>query len=143
MALRTWLAGMEKCFLKQAFDADPTLSEEAAQFRALRGLSAHGKALGHLTVSTFSNHGRDPGRLFLTTLYSAKGLECNAVIMPGLEHGQVPRADNNAEQQAEARRLFYVGLTRARHQVHLMYATTPSVFVEAVQDSLGEAGESA
>lgn len=50
----------------------------------------------------------------MMTLHSAKGLEFNTIILPGLEDGIIPSTpsinDNNVEEE---RRLFYVGLTRA------------------------------
>lgn len=57
----------------------------------------------------------------LITLHSAKGMEFDVVLIMGLEQGRIPRWDANMlEKKAEARRLFYVGLTRARHEVHLL-----------------------
>ena len=47
------------------------------------------------------------------------------VIILGLDQGEFPSpnwSDNTPERMEEARRLFYVGLTRARDQVHLMYS---------------------
>ncbi len=59
----------------------------------------------------------------LLTLHAAKGLEFPHVFIVGLVEGLLPhsRAWNNKNEMAEERRLFYVGLTRAKDQVHLTY----------------------
>jgi DNA helicase-2/ATP-dependent DNA helicase PcrA len=60
----------------------------------------------------------------LMTIHSAKGLEFPVVFVVGMEEGLLPHAssfDDRAELEEE-RRLFYVALTRAQRQVHLLGA---------------------
>jgi len=61
----------------------------------------------------------------LMTIHSAKGLEFPVVFVVGLEEGILPHAScmNEPAQIEEERRLFYVALTRAKLQVHLLYAS--------------------
>jgi DNA helicase II / ATP-dependent DNA helicase PcrA len=59
----------------------------------------------------------------LATFHAAKGLEWPVVHLAGLEQGLVPIAHaQTAAELAEERRLFYVALTRAEHQLHITWA---------------------
>jgi len=64
------------------------------------------------------------GQVTLMTLHNAKGLEYDCVIIAGLEDGLVPHYNSldTIEELEEERRLFYVGMTRARKRLFLSYA---------------------
>jgi DNA helicase-2/ATP-dependent DNA helicase PcrA len=79
---------------------------------------------GHdMALNTFSGRIEGSGRVNLSTFHSAKGREFDAVIMFGINNGDIPsRRDNNNERALrEARRLFYVGVTRPRKELCLVY----------------------
>ena len=64
------------------------------------------------------------------TLHAAKGLEFDNVLITGLEEGLLPsyRSLNTSQALEEERRLFYVGITRARERLILLRANCRSTF---------------
>jgi DNA helicase-2/ATP-dependent DNA helicase PcrA len=63
----------------------------------------------------------------LATLHSAKGLEWKHLFLIGVAEGLLPIS--NANDLNEERRLFYVGVTRAKENIQITYAGKPSVFL--------------
>ena len=68
--------------------------------------------------------------VIMMTLHSAKGLEFPAVFITGLEESILPhsRALYEANEMEEERRLMYVGMTRARQELYLTYATERNLY---------------
>jgi ATP-dependent DNA helicase UvrD/PcrA len=66
----------------------------------------------------------------LMTLHAAKGLEFPVVFMVGMEETVFPhsRAIYDQFEMEEERRLCYVGMTRAREELYMIYATTRSLY---------------
>lgn len=58
----------------------------------------------------------------VATLHAAKGLEFRVVFVAGLEEGLLPFARAGETDREEERRLLYVGMTRAREALFLLYA---------------------
>lgn len=77
-----------------------------------------------LMQDKMSKQNRDAHAVSLMTLHAAKGLEFDLVILPGIEEGIIPttRSLNTHDAIEEERRLFYVGITRARE--HLLITHT-------------------
>ncbi|MDX2376011.1 UvrD-helicase domain-containing protein [Microbacterium sp. LRZ72] len=72
------------------------------------------------------------GSVSLMTMHTAKGLEYDAVFVTGVEEDLIPHRISAGEPggPAEERRLFYVGITRARKRLHLSLAMTRAQFGE-------------
>ena len=66
----------------------------------------------------------------LMTLHAAKGLEFSVVFMVGLEESIMPhsRALYDQREMEEERRLMYVGMTRAREELYLLYASSRALY---------------
>ncbi|MCL2254173.1 MAG: ATP-dependent helicase [Lachnospiraceae bacterium] len=73
--------------------------------------------------------------LNIITMHSSKGLEFKTVFMPHLNEGTIPGPKSITDEQLEEeRRLFYVGIIRAKDNLYLTYTEspkyTPSRFLE-------------
>lgn len=66
-------------------------------------------------------------RVSLLTLHMAKGLEFNTVFIAGFEDGLIPYVKNGVTDLEEERRLFYVGMTRAKERLYLVGARKRSL----------------
>jgi DNA helicase-2/ATP-dependent DNA helicase PcrA len=101
--------------------------------------SSEGKEIGSLIDSAALFDPTDDTRredsISLMTLHSAKGLEFPVVFISGVEEGLIPHfhAHKNPDDIEEERRLFYVGITRAREMLYLT-GTKKRKFYASVQD---------
>lgn len=68
-------------------------------------------------------------RVNMMTLHSAKGLEFNTVMLVGLEEGLLPSSQSIGQENVqEERRLFYVGITRAREKLFISHSKYRNTF---------------
>lgn len=134
--LKKWIGLLNNSALKEAFAAEPGLADEHETLKNLHALTKEGKPLEHFTVDIFANQGRSKHQINLITLHSSKGLEFQAVVMVGLERGDFPsQYATDKDEIEEAARLFYVGVTRAKSEVHLLYDHNESPLITAIREA--------
>jgi DNA helicase II / ATP-dependent DNA helicase PcrA len=76
-----------------------------------------------LAVRSAIGHAPEMAGITLGSLHSAKGLEWQAVFLPGLTDGTLPIVYAVTDEAIEEeRRLLYVGITRARERLYLSWA---------------------
>ena len=84
-----------------------------------------------------SSGGKPSGAVRLMTLHAAKGLEFPVVFLAGVDEGKLPleRPDEICNIEEE-RRLFFVGITRARDELILTCGDTPSPFLAELPEGI-------
>ncbi|OPY60552.1 MAG: ATP-dependent DNA helicase PcrA [Pelotomaculum sp. PtaU1.Bin065] len=76
-----------------------------------------------------------PDAVPLMTVHAAKGLEFPIVFICGVNDGMIPLRNSNPDFDIdEERRLFYVGMTRARDELILLTSRTPSPFTADISE---------
>ena len=84
--------------------------------------------LEHIALVTDGDADPEHGEVTLMTLHAAKGLEFDAVFLPGWEEGVFPSQrtmdENGAVGLEEERRLAYVGITRAKRDLFISFANS-------------------
>jgi DNA helicase-2/ATP-dependent DNA helicase PcrA len=133
---------------------EPSLADQSQEVERLTSaLDIDGPMVGFTTRELGSQDG-SPDHLNLLTLHSSKGCEYDVVVMLGLDQGALPWNKAPPAQIAADRRLFYVGLTRARDEVYMLYsgwvptrngrwALGRSMFLDELEARLAAAEESA
>lgn len=100
--------------------------------------------LSRAALSTSAGVDTHPNRVNLLTLHSTKGLEFSRVYIVGVENQQLPGRkaleENMEEEIQEARRLLYVGMTRAKDRLVLTRAERRSGLPSGGSLFLAEAG---
>ncbi|MFX1257015.1 MAG: ATP-dependent helicase, partial [Promethearchaeota archaeon] len=121
-----------KDLFESKYNRDDNYSERLENIELLisigRDFNSIKDFLNHLKLhqSDFSNRGRinkDKERIIISTVHSAKGLEWKIVFMPYLIDGTFPdfRSVNTQAQLEEERRVFYVGITRTKELLYLLF----------------------
>lgn len=81
-------------------------------------------------ISDTDNIDQAKEAVHMMTLHSAKGLEFKVVFIAGLEEGILPHSRSlmNQHEMEEERRLMYVGITRAKEKVYLLFTGERNIF---------------
>lgn len=106
----------------QAEDREANLGVLIGDAKAYTNLADFLEEVALMSTADVANDGN---KVTLMTLHAAKGLEFPVVFMVGMEDGLFPsqRAlEEGPRQLEEERRLCYVGMTRAREELYLLYA---------------------
>lgn len=148
---RDFVVAIRAGLLDALMAAEPGLSDQREQVDRMSTALADGGPLAELDLAGLGGRDGSPLHLNLLTLHSAKGCEYAVVIMIGLDHGSLPWRNETRAKLRESRRLFYVGLTRARDEIHMLYSgfvDTPrgrmyygrSPFLDELETRMEEAG---
>ncbi|MGM9480273.1 ATP-dependent helicase [Roseateles sp. NT4] len=138
LPVHEWLQGLHAVFEPLAARCSGMREELQVYDRFANRVAPEGDHAG-MSLGELAGKGQHLQRLTLSTLHSAKGREFGIVFMFAMDHGRLPRFNETARQTEESRRAFYVGVTRAKFEVHLVH--TPgraSVFVDEIEAHLAE-----
>ena len=137
IGLHDWLTDLRQALLKNIFDQSRTLVDESEKLDDLIAKTGPDATHSEMTLGQFCGHGEGNNRINLTTLHSSKGREFRVVVMFGMDEGRIPRNHPHDAEVLEARRLFYVGFTRAKEEVHIVCTSqNASRFVSELHERL-------
>ena len=108
----------------QAEDRESNLSSLVSDAKAFAALPDFLEEVALMSSADQDSH---QDSVTLMTLHAAKGLEFPVVFMVGMEEGIFPHSrvyEAGPSELEEERRLCYVGMTRAREELHLTYAAS-------------------
>ena len=144
--LSEWLCYLDKKVgIVSAFTASERYPDEIDNYnKLLETARSHDT---QLTIKFLTRLGIPENQVVLTTRHSSKGLEFDVVILPGMEMDSFPSYyDNTPRKLAEARRLCFVSVSRARkacilirsknlqNQYGRWFSKEPSPFWVALQE---------
>jgi DNA helicase-2/ATP-dependent DNA helicase PcrA len=110
-------------------DGTPQAEEREANIGSLisdaKSFASLPDFLEEVALMSSADTSSDQQKVTLMTIHAAKGLEFPVVFMVGMEEGIFPHSrvyEAGPSELEEERRLCYVGMTRARQELHLSYA---------------------
>ncbi len=137
LPLFEWLTRMQTEFVVRLGQQCASMQDELQTLEIFVEKTSLTGDLHDMTLGQLAGQGTGSNSLNLSSLHSAKGREFSLVFLFGMDNGRLPRTDDSRQQIAEARRLFYVGLTRAKIESHMIYTSgRASPFVNEVRRRL-------
>lgn len=118
------------------------MQQSAKPYKTWDEWFAHIEAYQEALKERRGQRGRREDAITLATLHSSKGLEFSEVFLVDVNEGIIPHRKASVEADIEEeRRLFYVGMTRAKDRLHLFYikerygkVMEPSQFLDVLLD---------
>jgi DNA helicase-2/ATP-dependent DNA helicase PcrA len=118
------------------------IGESTKNYNTIDEWFDHIQEYRNMMEETEHNNDIHKDQVTLTTMHSSKGLEFDIVWIVGVVEGLIPHEKSNREKDVEEeRRLFYVGMTRAREFLYISYIKNrydeiaiPSRFLEEIYD---------
>lgn len=139
LLLSDWLKTISDQQIANLVSSCRTMKDEGETLDIFIARTATGEDCSAMTLGQFAGQGEGNESIHLSTLHSAKGREFPIVILFGMDAGSLPRKGSSDSQKKEARRLFYVGFTRAETEVHIVYSQArASPFVTELRERLEE-----
>jgi len=124
-------------------DGSPAAEEREANIGALlsdaQSFPTFADFLEEVALMSSVDLDSDGQKVTLMTLHAAKGLEFPVVFIVGVEEGILPHSrvyEAGPDELEEERRLVYVGMTRAREELHLTYALSRMQFGQRAYNTM-------
>ncbi|WNM30108.1 ATP-dependent DNA helicase UvrD2 [Streptomyces sp. Li-HN-5-11] len=113
--------------VRERWESLAALVNLAQDFAAARPGATLGDLVAELDERANAQHAPTVQGVTLASLHSAKGLEWDVVFLVGVAEGMIPITYARTDEQIEEeRRLLYVGVTRAREQLHVSWSLSRS-----------------
>jgi DNA helicase-2/ATP-dependent DNA helicase PcrA len=113
-------------------EADDKLENLKELKASMKGYSSLDEFLENISLQTSIDEEWDGKKINIMTIHSAKGLEFDAVFLPGWEEGLFPHQKSIDEKGVtgveEERRLAYVAITRAKKDLYISFALQRKFF---------------
>jgi DNA helicase-2/ATP-dependent DNA helicase PcrA len=113
-------------------EADGKLENLKELKASMKGYSSLDEFLENISLQTSIDEEWDGEKINIMTIHSAKGLEFDAVFLPGWEEGLFPHQKSIDEKGVtgieEERRLAYVAITRAKKDLYISFALQRKFF---------------